>query len=458
MSEVSIHGVKTQSCCDILPTNWIVKKFHWAEIASIVTASALIILAFLAFSQAGAFAQATYAIPFGYCCLGIAGLLISIEIAYKLLFCCTQTKETTLKIPEQKNATSPEASLNTTYPETPLKMTFPEISLKERCKTPSMHTPISATEITYSPNRDATEKMAIQLDFAVREGRKNKKKIACDFAIDLTNNISKYLKDTHKSSNAGIVEAEGNKNGMEDAALYTEFSFNGQKARLAGIFDGHGDKGKSANYLKEHLPNLILSQFENITDFNATTIGNGMTAISLAVSNALHETGGTTAVYAFILKNKTVCVNVGDSRICLIRNDAAFQLTEDANLESERFRSGIGKIGYPISEKNGVYRIFGALAVGRDLGSGILSRPKITSIERGIADDLENMKIGYCEGDYLLCASDGLWDVITLEEASNAIHQMQAAEKTPSEMAAHLTDTAIKVGSTDNVSVVVVML
>jgi hypothetical protein len=110
--------------------------------------------------------------------------------------------------------------------------------------------------------------------------------------------------------------------------------------------------------------------------------------------------------------------------------------------------------GSPLVSADGY--LYGELGVARALGSQHLKRdpnkagfthtPDVFSVALGRRDDL------------LLLASDGLWDGIDNSEAVTAARRVMAREKDAAACARALADRAVRRGSTDNISVVVVAL
>eukprot|EP00798_Chlamydomonas_sp_ICE-L_P017380 gene17380-23682_t len=137
------------------------------------------------------------------------------------------------------------------------------------------------------------------------------------------------------------------------------------------------------------------------------------------------STVGSTAVVALLGKKRMWVANCGDSRAVLCRGGKALQLTDDHKPEREDEAERVEKAGGQIT---------------------VLLRTR---------DD-----------DFILLASDGLWDVMTNQEAAQlAIRCMsRAREKGASRKAAVrvaasvLTSAAIDRGSKDNVTVVIVDL
>lgn len=58
--------------------------------------------------------------------------------------------------------------------------------------------------------------------------------------------------------------------------------------------------------------------------------------------------------------------------------------------------------------------------------------------------------------EFLIIASDGLWDVISSTEAVTRARTALALGRTASEAAEELCDLAIKLGSSDNVTTIIV--
>jgi hypothetical protein len=90
MSEASIHAIHPPqtSCFNRELACRALKQCHRLEVAALITAATLIILACLAFSQTGTFAGVSYAITFGLCCLTFAGGVIGGELIYKAIVYC----------------------------------------------------------------------------------------------------------------------------------------------------------------------------------------------------------------------------------------------------------------------------------------------------------------------------------------------------------------------------------
>ncbi|XP_038981999.1 probable protein phosphatase 2C 62 [Phoenix dactylifera] len=232
---------------------------------------------------------------------------------------------------------------------------------------------------------------------------------------------------------------------MEDY-LVAEFKQVGDcELGLFAIFDGHLGHDVP-NYLRSHL-------FENILrepEFWSDTAGAIRKAYIITDSKILEQAvelgrGGSTAVTAILIDGvKLVVANVGDSRAVICRNGVATQLSVDHEPSRER-QSIEGKGGFVSNIPGDVPRVDGQLAVARAFGDRSLkvhlsSEPDV--VEKMIDDDTE----------VLILASDGLWKVMSNQEAADAIKDIKDAQAA----AKHLTEAAVARKSSDDISCIVV--
>jgi len=166
------------------------------------------------------------------------------------------------------------------------------------------------------------------------------------------------------------------------------------------------------------------------------------------VLKARDEPSGCTAVSAIIQtkNNKTTlyAANVGDSRIVLNHGGIAKRLTYDhkASDTSEQFR--IEAFGGTM-KKN---KVGGVLAVTRAFGD----------IELGYcvrADDPHLTQVELSPKDtHVILACDGLWDVVTDQEAVNAIDKSANSQQ----ICQKLLNLALEKNTTDNLTIMVICL
>jgi protein phosphatase 2C len=167
---------------------------------------------------------------------------------------------------------------------------------------------------------------------------------------------------------------------------------------------------------------------------------------------------GTTAVVALVGDRQLYIGNCGDSRAVLCRSGMAIPLTEDHKAARDDETARVEAAGGEVMWWNGE-RVMGVLAVSRSIGDHylrpfVIAQPEVTILSRVPEDEL------------LLLASDGLWDVMSNQEACSLAQrclrraqQRGASRHTAAKVAASvLTRAAIDQGSSDNVTVVVVDL
>lgn len=237
--------------------------------------------------------------------------------------------------------------------------------------------------------------------------------------------------------------------------------------QYGAVFDGHGGWVVSAK-LAERLHLVvkhIVSDLANSTKDGALTLAQVETGIKeafVAMDNELGDparTVGSTGVVSLISAQHIIVANCGDSRAVLFRDNSAKRLSRDHKPsqadEEERVKAAGGRIW----DYNG-RRVMGLLAMSRAFGDhclrkyGIIAEPEVTIIERSLGDE------------FVILASDGLWDVISDTEACDLAKrcfsrasQRGASKDTAARVAASvLMRAALDKGSNDNVTVIVVDL
>jgi serine/threonine protein phosphatase PrpC len=141
--------------------------------------------------------------------------------------------------------------------------------------------------------------------------------------------------------------------------------------------------------------------------------------------------------------------NLGDCRAVIVYNDGSFkQVTTDHKpddlIEKKRLKKMGGKI-YKDSE--GTVRI-GDLSLSRAFGDED-NAPYISQIP-----DVYYKKITP-QTKYIVMACDGLWDVIENFDLYNLLEQ---SNKKNNNLAVDLVEHALEKGSTDNISVLIILL
>lgn len=214
----------------------------------------------------------------------------------------------------------------------------------------------------------------------------------------------------------GYASSRGKRSSMEDFFLTDTFGVDGQIVGLFGVFDGHGG-AEAADYVQQNLFRNLKTHPKFISDTKLAIADAYQQTDSefLKVENNEHRDAGSTALTATMVGNHLLVANVGDSRAVLCRS---------------------GK---------GTWRVAGVLAVSRAFGDRFLKQYVVAVPE--IQEEIINEGV-----EFFIMASDGLWDVVSNQEAVAMIRFIED----PEHAAKRLTDEAFRKGSVDNVTCVVV--
>ncbi|KAL2493282.1 Protein phosphatase 2C 16 [Abeliophyllum distichum] len=168
-----------------------------------------------------------------------------------------------------------------------------------------------------------------------------------------------------------------------------------------------------------------------------------------------------------VCSSHIVVANCGDSRAVLYRGKEAIALSSDHKPNREDEYARIEASGGKVIQWNG-HRVFGVLAMSRSIGDRflkpwIIPEPEVMFVPRAREDEC------------LVLASDGLWDVMTNEEACEParkriliwhkkngtnplVDRGQGIDPAAQAAAEYLSSLALQKGCKDNISVIVVDL
>ncbi|KAL6226729.1 hypothetical protein ACLB2K_000690 [Fragaria x ananassa] len=266
-------------------------------------------------------------------------------------------------------------------------------------------------------------------------------------------------------------------------------------AHFFGVYDGHGGC-QVANYCRERVHSALVEEIEiaksglnestgeswqehwkeaftncfmkvdaEVAGAPISTHSSSTGASEASVDHIAPETVGSTAVVAVVCPSHIIVANCGDSRAVLYRGRVAMPLSVDHKPDREDEYERIEAAGGKVIQWDGS-RVFGVLAMSRSIGDrylkpSIIPDPEVMFVSREKEDEC------------LILASDGLWDVITNEEAcdiarrrilvwhkkyGDTVERGEGADPAAEAAAVYLTRLAIQKGSKDNITVVVVDL
>lgn len=337
---------------------------------------------------------------------------------------------------------------------------------------PRIHGPASAAP---PPPVPPTPTPPPTLSFQVREVKKDagggsvlKRKRPARLDIPFTSGITNGpgLKTTPCGDDRlDEVEVDGEgysvycKRGKRGSVMEDRYSalvdHNGQsKQALFGVFDGHGG-AKAAEFAEKNLDKNIMAgmcsgKFEH--ECIRSAIRNGYLATD---TEFLKENlgGGVCCVTALIQKGHLVVSNAGDCRAVLSRRGVAEALTSDHHPSREDEKDRIEALGGYVDCYNGVWRIQGSLAVSRGIGDKHFKTWVTAEPETKV------FKINP-ECEFLILASDGLWDKVSNQDAIDLVRPLCIGVDKPEPFSAckKLANLSLKRGSMDDISVMIIQL
>ena len=298
------------------------------------------------------------------------------------------------------------------------------------------------------------------------------------YKINLKQNISfteseiNELKIKIKSSKITQPGLNDNKiKTNQDSYLILENIFN-QKLNIYGIFDGHGDNGhlisdliskflsqyftNKKNFVISHKNNSQFSNSESSSDSDSlkseeieinsekiSEIFENNNFIENTINKLVEKSNecnfnldfsGTTCTLLFLIENKIICSNIGDSQCVLFNCSNQDRWTyeiisiihkPDEPKEKQRILEMGGEI-HPYYDENGIYegpnriyaknKTYPGLCLSRSIGDligeeiGIISEPDI------IIKNIDST----CK--YIILGSDGLWDMIKPYDANRIVN------------------------------------
>jgi len=274
----------------------------------------------------------------------------------------------------------------------------------------------------------------------------------------------------------GHSSMQGWRDRMEDAHCSAQLrrpSGRGTEAYLFGVCDGHGGD-QVAKFCARHLPLAVdaaRSRGRTVPDalhesFHgldrllqdpacADELLELATDEAISREDAAHACGCTVAACCVTDAGEVAVANAGDCRVVLSRLGNAIDLSHDHKpslpIEHARITNAGGRLVERRGIKDGkiVARINGGLNVSRTIGDFkykqnenlppngqmVSCTPEITSFRRTPQDE------------FLLVACDGIWDVLSSQQAVDFVHQrlpaLRSGAMRPSQVAEECLDICI---------------
>lgn len=233
---------------------------------------------------------------------------------------------------------------------------------------------------------------------------------------------------------------------MEDCSVVLSPLVAGTDIHLLASFDGHGGAACST-FAAAQIRGAVLHNCANMAATPSSALSSAFEQLDAAFLASIPSTeeSGATALAALIVGGALFVANAGDCRCILSRTDGSVTALSRDHVavdpdEAARVSARGGEV------VNG--RVMGRLLVSRALGDRALKQfvpPTPDVVEHALSG----------QDDFLVIATDGLWDVVSPEHAAELV---RSTVRVPDLGAKRLALKAIELGSGDNISVIVAFL
>ncbi|XP_028817724.1 protein phosphatase, Mg2+/Mn2+ dependent, 1Lb [Denticeps clupeoides] len=231
-----------------------------------------------------------------------------------------------------------------------------------------------------------------------------------------------------RGKNAAVYSIQGRRDHMEDRFQVVADVANKSHPSIFGVFDGHGGEA-AAEYAKTHLMEGLKKQLQTFEKEKENSLQSYQSILKqqilsldkemLEKLSANFDEAGTTCLVALLSEKELTVANVGDSRGVLCDKDGnVIELSHDHKPYQLKERKRIKRAGGFISF-NGSWRVQGVLAMSRSLGDYPLKNLNVV-----IPDpDILTFDLDKLQPEFMILASDGLWDAFSNEEAVRFIKE-----------------------------------
>uniref|UniRef100_A0A0E0LF46 protein-serine/threonine phosphatase n=1 Tax=Oryza punctata TaxID=4537 RepID=A0A0E0LF46_ORYPU len=243
----------------------------------------------------------------------------------------------------------------------------------------------------------------------------------------------------------GYASSPGKRSSMEDFYDTRIDGVDGETVGLFGVFDGHGG-ARAAEFVKQNLFTNLIKHPKLFSDTKSAIAETYTSTDSelLKAETSHNRDAGSTASTAILVGDRLLVANVGDSRAVICRGGDAIAVSRDHKPDQSDERQRIEDAGGFVMWA-GTWRVGGVLAVSRAFGDKLLKQYVVADPE--IKEEVVDSSL-----EFLILASDGLWDVVTNEEAVAMVKPILDSEQA----AKKLLQEASQRGSADNITCLVV--
>ncbi len=171
------------------------------------------------------------------------------------------------------------------------------------------------------------------------------------------------------------------------------------------------------------------------------------------------DKSGTTVNCAFVAENEIIVANCGDTRCVVSRNAVATDLSQDHKPnrldEIERIKAAGGFVAHGrVNGLHGVARSLGDFGY-KNWGKSPLEKQVVTC-----KPDVLVYPSEFGEDEFVLICCDGVWDVMSSQDAVTFIHEDLKSDNASclEDALEHLLDKCLELGSLDNMTAAIIAM
>ncbi|KAB1213795.1 putative protein phosphatase 2C 49 [Morella rubra] len=228
------------------------------------------------------------------------------------------------------------------------------------------------------------------------------------------------------------------------------------------VFDGHGGPDAAA-YIKRNAMRLFFEEADlpHTSDIDAILkeLENShrkaflLADLALADECSVSSSCGTTALTALILGRHLLVANAGDCRAVLCRKGTAVEMSQDHRPSYLPERRRVEELGGYIDDGY----LNGYLSVTRALGDWDLKFPPGSASPLIAEPDVQQALLTE-DDEFLIIGCDGIWDVMSSQYAVSLVRRGLRRHDDPQQCARELVMEALRLNSSDNLTVIVICL
>ncbi|RLN51299.1 hypothetical protein BBJ29_003063 [Phytophthora kernoviae] len=264
----------------------------------------------------------------------------------------------------------------------------------------------------------------------------------------------------------GVYSDQGVRKQNEDRKISTTRKLGDELVAYFGLYDGHGGVDV-AEYLSQNLHETVFNHLQQPQPSDKQTAE--MILLADAVRSAFAATdeeifklqlpSGSTAVSVVVKGSTAIVSSVGDSQVVLSTTGRATDMciahTPELSSERDRILAAKGQISKG--------RIYGMLGVSRAFGDNDFKTARGEFKSRFNGDlvsatpDVVTHEIS-SQDEFMVLGCDGLFDVMEPQDVVNFVRAKLGLHGDVQHATEELVSHAIALGSTDNVSAIIVCL